>query len=67
MTTAPGPRPARASVWWLYGFLVFQFACQTVMILAPVGGASGSAATPGPRTAGPGGGRTGGGTWHSEI
>jgi hypothetical protein len=35
--TTPAPHPARAAAWWLYGFLLFQFACQSAMILAPVG------------------------------
>ena len=36
---APDPfPPARASAWWLYAFLIFQFVCQAAMILAPVGG-----------------------------
>lgn len=38
MTPPPASPPARASAWWLYGFVLFQFACQAAMILAPVGG-----------------------------
>jgi hypothetical protein len=37
-TTTRDPHPARAPARWLYWFLLFQFACQSAMILAPVGG-----------------------------
>lgn len=34
MTTPP---PRRASAWWLYGFLLFQFASQAALLIGPLG------------------------------
>ena len=30
-------RAAGAPAWWLYGFLLFQFACQSALVLSPIG------------------------------
>jgi hypothetical protein len=30
--------PPRASAWWLYAFLLLQFACQAALVVEPLGG-----------------------------